>query len=122
MEIKSFSDRILLPNKKDVLRVHLYTKLLQHGIKPYKYDIEILIELYCFGGYNNSEEQSSFFKICLDKGYKRTIQSVRNTLSTYTTLKVLDRPRNSILHVNKDFIPQTVFDKLVLQHMISHAG
>lgn len=120
MDIKQFSDKILLNDSRDVLRLHLYTKMLQNGIKPYENDIDILIDLYLFGGYNNPEEQSTFIQACLEKGLKKSDQSVRNTLSKYTVLKVLYKPKNTVLSVSEEFIPKVDFDKLVLTHIVSH--
>lgn len=121
MNIKAFSDKVLLPQLRDVLRVHLYLKLLQYGIKPFENDIDIMIELYLFGGYNNSEEQSKFIKICMEKKLKKSDQSVRNTLSKYVSRGVFDKPRNTVLSVSEKFAPKVECDKLVLQHLISHA-
>lgn len=121
MQIKAFSDTVLLSKKKDVLRLHLYLKFLQYGIKPFENDINIILELYLFGGYKTKEEQEKFIKLCLDKKLKRSGQSVRNTLSTYVTRKVCDKPKKSMLSLNEKFIPQVTCDKLVLQHVISHA-
>lgn len=121
MVIKAFSDKVLLQEKRDVLRVHLYFKLIQYGIKPFENDIDIIIELYMFGGYSNSDEQNRFIDLCVKKGLKKTGQSVRNTLSKYTTIGVFDKPRNTILHINEKFVPRLGCDKLVLQHTISHA-
>lgn len=121
MKIKQFSEVILLPEKKDVLRIHLYSRLLQHGIKPFENDIDIILELYLFGGYSNSEEQSEFIEYCINNKYKRTDQSVRNFLSKYTTLGVFEKSRNLNLSINDKFIPTLDCDKLVLQHIISHA-
>src|SRR5688572_19384311 len=120
MQTKSFSDTVLLPRKKDVLRLHLYLKFLQFGIKPFENDINIILELYSFGGYKTKEEQEKFIQICLDKKLKRSAQSVRNTLSTYVTRKVCDKPRKSVLSLNEKFIPRIECDKLVLQHIVSH--
>lgn len=120
MVIKGLADIILFDDKRTVLRLHLYTKLLQNKIKPYESDMDILIELYVFGGYNNTTEQASFIKSCLEKGYLRTAQSVRNTLSKYTNLKVLLKPRNGVISFSEDFIPTVAFDKLMLKHIISH--
>jgi hypothetical protein len=121
MIIKSFSDRILLPYKKDVFRVHLYLKFIQYGIQPFENDIDIILELYLFGGYSNAEEQDSFFKLCLEKNYKKSKQSIRNTLSKYTNLGVLGKPKNTQLTVNERFIPKVECDKILLQHIVSHA-
>lgn len=122
MEIKSFSDKVLLDQKRDVLRLHLYFKLLQFGIKPFENDIDIILELYLFGGYSNSEQQAKFIDICMQKGLKKSIQSVRNTLSKYVNIGIFDKPKNTILSVNDKFIPNVSCDKLVLEHKISHAN
>lgn len=122
MVIKSFLDKVLLPDKRDVLRVHLYLKFLQYNIQPYENDINIIIELYFFGGYSNSEKQEQFFDTCLEKKYKKSKQSIRNTLSKYTNLGVLEKPRNTSLSVSSKYIPQIDFDKLLLQHTITHAN
>lgn len=122
MEIKSFQDKVLLQEKRDVLRVHLYFKLLQFGIKPFENDIDIILELYLFGGYSNSDEQAKFIDICMQKGLKKSEQSVRNTLSKYVNIGLFDKPKNSILHVNDKFIPKVECDKIVLEHKISHAN
>jgi len=122
MVIKSFLDKVLLPDKKDVLRVHLYLKFLQYGIQPYENDINIVIELYTFGGYSNTQKQDEFFDICLDKKYKKSRQSIRNTLSKYTNLGVFEKPRNTSLSVSTKYIPVVQFDRLLLQHTITHAN
>lgn len=121
MIIKSFIDKVLLPDKKDVLRVHLYLKFLEHGIAPYENDMNIILELYQFGGYNNSEKQDEFFDLCLEKKYKKSKQSIRNTLSKYTNLGVFEKPRNTSLSVSSKYIPPIEFDRLLLQHVVTHA-
>lgn len=120
MEIKVLSEKILLKEKRDVLRLHLYTKLLEHRIKPFENDIDILIELYEFGGYNDSETQAAFINLCLSKKLRKSAQSVRNMLSAYTKLKVLEKPRNRVLKLSETYIPKVVCDKIVLQPLISH--
>jgi hypothetical protein len=122
MEIKVLQDKILLQEKKDVLRWHLYGKFLQYNIKPFENDLDILLELYEFGGYDNAEEQSLFIERCLTKGLRKSSQSVRNTLSKYTKLKVLDKPKNKKIHLSDKFIPQVKCDKLVLQPLICHTN
>lgn len=119
--IKRFEDKVLLPGKKDVLRIHLYFKLLQFGIKPFENDIDIMLELYNFGGYTNAEEQNTFINLCLKKKLKKSDQSVRNTLSKYVNIGVFEKPRNSVLYINEKFLPKVQCDKLMLQHIISHA-
>lgn len=121
MVIKSFSDIILLPDKKDVLRIHLYSKLVQFGVRPFENDLDIIIELYTFGGYTNTEEQGRFINQCLSKGLKKSPQSLRNTLSKYVNIGIFDKPKNTVLKLNSKFLPTVECDRLVLEHKISHA-
>ncbi len=121
MIIKVLQDKILLSTKKDTLKVHLYFKLIQYGIRPLQNDMEVMLELYLFGGYSTAEDQYRFIDICMDKKLKKSKQSVRNTLSKYVNAGVFSKPKNSSLYVNEKFIPVLETDKLVLQHLISHA-
>lgn len=121
MIIKKFSDTVLLPTKRDVLRLHLYFRLLEHNIRPFENDIDVILELYLFGGYKNSEEQNRFISTCIDKGLRKSAQSLRNTLSKYVSIGIFEKPKNTILYINPKFIPNVDCDKLVLQHTISHA-
>lgn len=122
MIIKSFVDKVLLPERRDVLRIHLYLKFIQYGITPYENDMNIVLELYCFGGYADTQRQSQFFDLCLEKKYKKSRQSIRNTLSKYTNLGVFEKPKNTSLSVSQKYLPKTDFDKLLLQHVVTHAN
>lgn len=122
MIVKSFPDKILLPDRRDVLRIHLYSKFIQFGIQPFENDIDIVLELYCFGGYSNAQRQEEFFESCLQKRYKKSKQSIRNTLSKYTALGVFEKPRNTSLYVSEKYIPPVECDRLLLQHVVSHAN
>lgn len=121
MVIKSITDKVLLSDKADVIRLHLYFKLLQYNIKALDNDIDIMIELYMFGGYNTPEQQYKFIELCMAKKLKKSDQSLRNTLSKYVKLKVFDKPKNSTLSINQKFIPQVECDKLILSYTVSHA-
>lgn len=121
MEIKALKEKVLLVDKKDVLRIHLYFKLVENGIRPFENDMEVMLELYMFGGYSNSDEQALFIKTCITKGLKKSSQSLRNTLSKYVRMGIFDKPKNTILSVNEKFLPKVECDRLVLQHIISHA-
>lgn len=121
MVIKSISDKILFRSKRDVLKFHLYMKMIQKGIRPFEKDIEILLELSEVNGYSSKEEQESFIQTCLDKKLKNCAQSVRNTVSKFVGLGILIKPRNRVIKINEEFIPNVVCDKVVLQHIISHA-
>ncbi len=121
MEIKALKEKVLLEDKRDVLRIHLYFKLIENGIKPFENDIDIMLELYMFGGYSNREQQSKFIETCIKKGLKKSSQSLRNTLSKYVNMGIFDKPKNTILSINEKYLPKVDCDRLILQHIISHA-
>jgi hypothetical protein len=121
MEIKAITDKVLLKDRREVVKLHLYFKFLQHGIKPYESDLDIIVELYMFGGYSNSSEQNQFLDICKAKKLRKTDQSIRNTISKYINMGVFEKPKNRMLRISDKFIPSLKCDKIVLQHIISHA-
>lgn len=121
MTIKSISEKFLLPDKRDIIKLHLYLKLIQYNIKPFENHMDIIIELYLFGGYSNPEEQEKFIQTCLSKKLRKSDQSLRNALSQYVELKVFSKPKNSSLYVNEKFLPKIESDKLVLEYTLSHA-
>lgn len=114
------SERLLLKDRKDVLRVHLYCMILNKGVVPYEKDLDVLIALYEMGGYSNGEEQAKFFSDCIERKFKRTIQSIRNTLAKYTEIGVLKRPRNKKRFLSEDCLPSVTTNKIILNHQISH--
>lgn len=121
MEIKALKEKVLLMDKRDVLRIHLYFKLVENGIRPFENDMDIVLELYMFGGYSNVEEQTRFIQSCIKKGLKKTPQSLRNTFSRYVRMGIFNKPKNTILYVNEKYLPKIECDRLILQHIISHA-
>jgi hypothetical protein len=118
--IKVITEKLLLKDRRDVLRLHLYSRLLDKGVVPYEKDLDILITLYEYGGYRNNKEQQKFFDICIDSSLKKSIQSIRNTLAKYTDLGVLDKPKNTIRFINEAWLPKLDGNQIVLDYKISH--
>jgi len=121
MEIKAITDKVLLKHRREVVKLHLYFKFLQYGIKPYESDLDIIVELYLFGGYTNAEEQNKFLELCKSKKLRKTDQSIRNTISKYINMGVFEKPKNRMLKISDKFIPSLKCDRIILQHIISHA-
>lgn len=121
MVTKGISDRIILGKRDQVLQTHIFIKMLQYNIRPLEKDIFIIVELYRFGGYNNSEEQAKFIDTCLKKGYRKSEQSLRNAISKYIRNGMFEKRRNSTLKVSENFLPKIECDKLILEYIISHA-
>lgn len=120
MNIKVISEKMLLRDRKDVLRLHLYSKLLNIGVIPYEKDLDVLVALYTCGGYRNDREQHEFFDHCLEQSFKKSVQSVRNTLAKYTELGVLNKPKNTVRYLSEKWLPNIDGDRIVLDYKISH--
>ena len=122
MEYKILSDKILLPSLRDVLRIHFYIKFMQNKVEFFDSDLDIIIELYLAGGYSSTDEQNRFIRLCINKRYKKSVQSVRNSFSRYVNSGVLKKPKNRELYVSEEYLPTIEFDKIILNHVISHAN
>ena len=119
--VTKITDVILLNSKIQVIRLHLYAKLLQIGFVPYDKDLDVIIELYKINGYANEKEQLKFFNTCLHNKYKKSQQSIRNTLATYTKIGILEKPQNKKRVVSEKWIPPNDFNVMVLDYKVSHA-
>lgn len=120
MNVNKIAEVMLLKDKRDVLRIHLYSKLIQKDIIPYDKDLDVLINLYEMGGYSNEKEQTQFFNSCINKKYKKSIQSIRNTLALYTEIGILNKPKNKKRFVSESWIPSSMDSILFLDYKISH--
>lgn len=118
--MKILSDKILLNDKDDVLRIYIRAVLMKREIKHYDHDIDVIIELYNRGGYSNSAEQKEFIKACISKGYRKSDQSVRNILTQYTNLNIFKKRKWLSLCVSEEFLPPITAGKLILELLISH--
>jgi hypothetical protein len=120
MNIKSIVEVMLLKERRDVLRLHLYSKLLSVGAIPYERDLDVLVALYEFGGFSDEKEQQEFFELCLTKDLKKSVQSIRNTLAKYTKMGILLKPKNKARFINDKWLPKLGDGKIVLDYKISH--
>ena len=121
MNIKQFEITELLASKKDLLKLHLYFILLKKGTPTSESNMELIIELFLMGGYATIEEQVKFIDNCLAGKVKRSRQSIRNSISRNIKQGIFIKKRNCHLEVSEDYLPKTIFDKLILKYTLSHA-
>lgn len=121
MYFLKIEENIIFPDKDDLIFTHFYLQTRKRGIEPSSKDISLLVELYKQNGYSNKEEQELFFNICIKKNYKKTIQSIRNTLNTYTERGILVKPKNSQRYINETFAPTYQDSKIGILYKMSHA-
>lgn len=122
MNVDKIAEVMLLKDRRDVVRIHFYIKLIQKGIVPYDKDLDVLINLYEMGGYSNEKEQLQFFNSCIYNKYKKSIQSIRNTLAKYTEIGVLNKPKNKKRFISDVWMSPFNDNILFLDYKISHTN
>ncbi len=120
MSFLKIEETITFPEKDSLISTHFYLQLRKHDIPISPKDLGLLVELYKIGGYSNKEEQAQFFDTCLRKRYKKTVQSVRNTLNKYTEKGILLKPKNSQRFISESFSPAYNNTRLGIIYKMTH--
>ncbi len=106
------AERIPVKDKDDALAMHLMIKCREKGIVLSEADIMCLIELYHTG---YSEE---FYTNCVEKGYYKSEQTVRNSVSKMNKLGILSYEKRGDRAIEPEFVPEITEDKFIMQYMI----
>jgi len=80
---------LILPDRKDLIKVILYIEYIRHNLRPFENDLNILSELFEYGCYSNKKEQNEFFEILLEKKLRNSIPSARNKISDFIDDNIL---------------------------------
>lgn len=120
MAFQKIEENIIFTDKDDLIFTHFYLQTRKKGIESSPKDISLLVTLYKQNGYSNKDEQEAFFSECIDKKYKKTIQSIRNALNKYTEEGILVKPKNSQRYVNEEFAPSYQDNKMGVIYKMTH--
>lgn len=96
---------IILGNKKDVIKVVLYIKMLQHGLRPFENDLNILYELFAIGGYEGDKEKEEFYKTVIDNDLRKSNDSINNKITEFVAKGILARVKKNSIRFNEEFLP-----------------
>jgi hypothetical protein len=121
-DIPVIQDKIKLNSKREVMKLFLYTKLLESNIKCSHKELEVLMELYEFGGYHNQEQEALFFAKCIDCKYRNSDQSIRNVLTRFKGYGVVEKPKIHQRHISTTYLPDIQSDKVGLMFFVSNAN
>lgn len=100
-------------SKKDALKFHLLAITTEEGLKLSFADIDVAIEVYT-NGYSKD-----LFICCVDKGFFRSVQSVRNSIAKLTKLGVLDKTKFD-RKVNKRFLPEAKESDFIFNYQVNY--
>lgn len=89
--------------KEEALKFHLLAVSQEENLKLSHADIDVAIEIYT-SGYNKE-----LFSKCVDKGYFKSEQTVKNSVSKLTKCGILDKSRG-VRTVSSNFLPDVVGD------------
>lgn len=120
--IPVLEDKIRLRSKREVLRLFLYTKLIEKGIVFSSSELDVLMELYEMGGYYDIDNELSFFNQCIDKKYRNSLQSVRNVLTKFVNLGVVKKPKIHKRFISEDYLPQIDSEQVGLMFFVSNTN
>src|ERR1700760_4827680 len=119
--IPVIEDRIQLPTKRDVLRLLLYTKLLEKGIEFSDSELDVLMELHTIGGYYDTDKEAEFFNNCITQKYRTSHQSIRNVLTKFVNAGVIRKPSIHQRYVSEDYLPQIDSEIVGLNFLVHNA-
>lgn len=112
--ISFFKEKVELPTKEDVVKLHLIIKTFENNLSLSKADIDTLYELYTIG---YSED---FYKNCIDKGYFKTKQTVRNSITRMTNAGILKYKKRGERYISEKYIPTEINDKIIFQYLVGN--
>lgn len=97
-------------NKEEALKLHLLAITMEEGIKLSLGDIEVIIEIYK-NGYNKDT-----FQNCIDKGYYKSEQTVRNSVAKSTKHNILLKTRGHRT-INSKYLP-VIDDDIIFNYQV----
>lgn len=100
-------------SKQDALMFHLLAVSTEEGIKLSSGDIGVAVEIY-IKGYNKDTVTA-----CVDKGFFRSEQTVRNSVSKLTKIGVLIKSKDE-RKVDPRLLPQTKNSDFVFNYQINY--
>ncbi len=123
MNIPVIENKLKL-EKIDLVRIHLFIKLTSNNISSSFTDreIDILSELYIFGGIEDKEGSDRFIDHCYALGLSKqgASNSVRNALSKGRKFKVVKRKKANYWKIDKEYLPEFESDTLVLKYLLTN--
>lgn len=97
-------------SKEDALKLHLLAITLEEGIHLSYGDIDVIIDIYK-NGYNKDTFQS-----CVDQGYFKSEQTVRNSVAKSTKFNILEKTRGH-RSINQKYLP-LIKDDLIFNYVV----
>lgn len=108
------NERIQVQSKSEALKLHLIVKCFQKGISLSNAELDSLIELYEVG------YSPEFYSNCVEKGYFKSEQTVRNAVANMKILGILSAPKRGQRVIDPEYLPNTKADKLMINFLVGN--
>lgn len=121
--IEYISDNIYKDNLIDIIRIHLYIKMIDFKIDVTELsprEIGIISALYVYGGLKAKSDMKKFSKYCLDNKVTSSdsVQSVRNALGKARALGIVKRPKANIWDISINYLKRSDRSDFVFKYVI----
>jgi hypothetical protein len=120
---------IILRNKFEVLKTYLFLQIIRNrhveDLSIIENDLDILCELYFTGGYSGEKEKKWFYKRLIDKGLRKSEQSISNKLTEFAEKGYIVRSSRNEVTLNYSFFPKEQLEEikgLGLNLKVAHAS
>lgn len=100
-------------SKEDALRFHLLAISTEERLKLSDADINVAIEIYNVG------YTKDFFVSCVEKGYFKSEQTVRNSIAKLTKKGILIKSRGD-RKVNTKFLPEPRDSDFIFNYKVNY--
>lgn len=97
-------------SKEDALKLHLLAITMEEGIRLSSGDIDVIIDIYK-NGYNKDT-----FLGCVNQGYFKSEQTVRNSVAKSTKYNILIKTRGHRV-INSKYLP-SINDDLIFNYVV----
>ena len=123
LEYKVISDNLKFELFK-LIKIHMYIKLTENNneSKLTDGDLDIIVNLYLFGGITDKNTMSNFSKDCFNKQLTsvNSAQSVRNSLSIGRKLGVIKRKRVNNWVITDNYLPKLDTDLYAFKYLLTN--
>ena len=123
MNIPLIENKLKL-NKSELVKVHLFIKLISNKIiKEFtEREIDILAELYIYGGIEDKDGSDKFLEHCYAIGLSKlgSANSVRNALSKGRKFKVVKRKKANYWKLDKEYLPEFDSPNLAFKYLLTN--
>lgn len=105
--------KLIFNTKEEALKFHLLAISTEEGLNLSSADINVAIEIY------NSGYDKDLFTKCVEMGYFKSEQTVRNSIAKLTKLGILKKSRGH-REVNSAFLPSDHNGHLVFSYDVMY--